>query len=86
MKILKKNTDEISGKIEYDWVKNYVCAKTILNWSDQDFWEATPKMFYACFCTYTEMHVEANKKIETPEPLVGRDAIKALSYVAQRIR
>lgn len=32
------------------------------------------------------MHVEANKKIETPEPLVGRDAIKALSYVAQRIR
>ena len=43
-------------------------------------------MFYACFCTYTEMHVEANKKIETPEPLVGRDPIKALSYVAQRIR
>lgn len=45
--ITKDYKPSASSSVLYDFEGSYALAKTFLNWSDADFWNATPKMF--CF-------------------------------------
>jgi len=56
-------------------------ARTILGWSEAEFWLATPRMFYAFFFTYTNLHTTAINDSLKPQVLVGKDALSALMKI-----
>lgn len=63
----------------------YAAARSILSWSDEEFFAATPRKYYAHYFAYCKMHNILTEK-PSPKPLVGRDAIKSLSQIAGKIR
>ena len=68
--------------MEFDWVFAYTTARTILNWSDEEFWAATPRKYFAVSQKYGEMNKLLSPK---PKALVGENAIKALAGIAARL-
>ena len=67
---------------KYDWCGNYVTARTALGWSDEDFWKATPRKFYAFLFTYAKLR--ENAMTDNQEVLVGESAFKALSQMVSQ--
>ena len=61
---------------------NYVTARTALGWSEKDFWEATPRKFYAFFFTYLNLREKVFQ--DNQEVLVGEKAMQALTNLASR--
>lgn len=54
-------------------------ARTVLGWSEAEFWQATPRMFYAFFFTYVDLQTKAVDVSSKQQVLVGKDAISALT-------
>ena len=65
-----------------DGVGNYVAARTVLNWSDEEFWRETPRKFYAFLFTYAKLR--ENALYDNQEVLVGENAFKELAQLANR--
>jgi hypothetical protein len=61
----------------------YTIARTILGWSDKEFFESTPGKYFAVLQKYGEI----KQKLLQPQerPLVGKDAINALTQVASYV-
>jgi hypothetical protein len=56
----------------------------MLRWSDNAFWNATPRKFHACCISFAEL----NKKPEAPaqDVLTGSDAIKDMIGTVGKIK
>lgn len=61
----------------------YTTARCIFGWSDEEFWKATPRMYFAVLYKFAQI-----KQMSTPkeEVLVGQDALQALSSMARKVR
>ena len=57
-------------------------ARTVLQWSEEDFWKATPRKYYSVLRKYGEII-----QILSPAPkaLVGESAIKTLAGIAAKL-
>lgn len=59
----------------------YTIATTVLGWSDEEFWVATPRRYLAVIKKYGELN-----KPKRSNALVGDEAIKALCGIASKLR
>lgn len=61
-------------------------ARSILGWSDEEFWSATPRKLFAVYYTYLSLRESINNAVAVQNPLVGKAAVEALQGVARNIR
>ena len=80
-----KKDEKNESELEFDWVSMYAAARSILGWSDEEFFAATPRKYYAHYFAYCKMHNILSEK-PALNPLVGKEAIKCLSQIAGKIR
>ena len=70
----------------FDWVGAYTTATHVLGWSDKEFWEATPRKYFAVLLKVGEIKKSLMQQCTTQEPLVGKDALRALTQIAGKVR
>ena len=73
----------IGKNLKYNWVENFVVARSLLGWSEVEFWAANPRMFYAFLFTYTDLKTTILNDSIQNEVLVGKDAINALAHICK---
>lgn len=64
----------------------YTTARYILGWSEDEFWKACPKKYFAVLFKLGKIKSSLFPAENKQEVLVGRNALKALSYIAQKTR
>ncbi len=58
------------GRAGWDWAFMYYCAKKLLNMSEKEFWECTPRKFLALLRVHKEFissETDVTKTIEEQE-------------------
>jgi hypothetical protein len=55
----------------------------VLGWSQQDFWNSTPKCFFAMLYSYNQLQNEMLSNKKQADVYVGQNAISALSELVQ---
>lgn len=69
----------------FSWVDDYVIARKILGWSDDEFWNAFPRKLYAVYYAYLDLQDRINNAQTQQKVLVGEEAVMSLKQIAQKI-
>ena len=71
---------------EFDWLGMYTTARYVLGWSEDEFWRSTPRKYYAVLYKVGELRQSMYRQNTENIPLVGKDALQALSSIASKVK